>query len=231
MGLNNLQTGGTGGISPGGLRNLTEISAIPDSDVYLQDDWGDNKLQNRDGSGTTTYNGVEGVYRPEWTIRDNEPTVSNEQLTITGGDGIYTDINLDLSKTASWEFNGIDLSDNAGDSGDMMVLHCFAEQTSNESARRLHQSYSINVRSGSNNPIQLYEVDASGNFNLLVDGGGGWSGTIDITVTRQSDGVWEMSINGTSQGTGNDSTHTSPSVAAILGRDSANIDLNELKVS
>jgi len=35
MGLNNLQTGGTGGISPGGLRNLTEISPIPDNPVLL----------------------------------------------------------------------------------------------------------------------------------------------------------------------------------------------------
>jgi hypothetical protein len=36
MGLNNLQTNGTGGIAPGGLRNLTEIgaiSAIPDTQL------------------------------------------------------------------------------------------------------------------------------------------------------------------------------------------------------
>ena len=32
---------------------FTLAPVIPDSEVYLHDDWGDNKLQNRDESGTT----------------------------------------------------------------------------------------------------------------------------------------------------------------------------------
>jgi len=70
MGLNNLQTGGTGGISPGGLRNLTEISAIPDNVVNNMDHY----YPTGEGAGTTlTDNGASedfAITSPNWVSGD-----------------------------------------------------------------------------------------------------------------------------------------------------------------
>ena len=207
----------------------TRVSAIPDADIYLHDDWGDNKLQDREDSGTTTHNGVEGVYRPEWTIRDNEPTVSDEKLTITGGDGITANINVNLDETVTAEINDFDLSGQGDSSSDYSVYHIWAEQTTDASSAFLDESYAVQMKGGgAGSDLRLVEVDGSGNINTLIDSGQQPT-TGNIEVTRQPDGTWELFIDDESQGTATDTSHTNPQVTAFLGRDGANDDFAEIK--
>jgi hypothetical protein len=203
--------------------------AIPDSDVYLQDDWGDNKLTNRDESGTTTHNGVEGVYRPEWSVISgkSQPTVNNGQLTITGGDGIYADINLNLNETISWEWTNVDLSDGGTSSNEHSVMHCWSEQLPDETNGMLHEAYFVWVTN--NDSCNLSKRDSSGNFKTVVSASP-QSGTIDVMVTRSPSGDWELFFNGVSQGAGNDTEFTDPKYTAFIGNPGADHDYNEMKV-
>lgn len=206
---------------------------IPDSDVYLHDDWGDNRLTDRDDSGTTTYNGEEGVYRPEWTIRDDEPVVENEQITFNGrgqrpGESIYADINLNLNETITWEWEGVDVSDSGRDSGaDALHFHAWAEQTSQDDGFRLYESYSITVRY--DREITFRKVDDNGSDSMLIEGGS-FTGVVDMSLTRSPSGEWELFINESSQGTETDTELTDPSVIAFVTSENADITLEEMKV-
>ena len=205
--------------------------AIPDSDVYLQDDWGDNNLRDRENSGTTTHNGVEGVYRPEWNTAEGfvDPTVANEQLTIENGEGIDTEINLNLDETVTWELNGVDVSGSSTDSSDQARVALFAEQrTDYNDDNSLHRSYTLFIRRDSSLGIQ--EIDNSGNFDTILNGEN-TTGTVDITVTRSPTGDWEAFIDGDSVDTGTDTNHTDPQYTAFTAKDSPSIDFNEIKVS
>ena len=216
----------------GSLRSVsTGVPPIPDSDIYLQDDWGDNKLTDRDDSRTTTYNGETGVYRPEWTIRNNEPTVSGSQLQMRGGDGIFTNINLNFDENIEWDFDISSMPDKGG--GDLTTCALFAEQTddaveANGDDWLLHSSYSVLLR-GASQGIDLERVDANGDRTVLISGEQGTDA--DVRVTRSASGEWELFIDGTSQGTATDTTFTSDEALAFLGRDDAEVDFNELKVS
>jgi hypothetical protein len=105
MGLNNLQTGGTGGISPGGLRNLTEIgAAIPASgrlhffdfrdDASLQtsgstitgieDQDTSEVLDTGQATGTTDINGVQAgnFDGTDDSLRSSLPTAKTQPLDV-----------------------------------------------------------------------------------------------------------------------------------------------------
>jgi len=214
-------------------QQAADLSGIPDSDIYLQDDWGDNKLQNRDGSGTTTYNGVTGVYRPEWTIRDTAPSVSGGELIISDGNGITTGINLDLSQTITWEWTDVDVSSHGKFEEDELYFALFAEQTRNDTNGRVHRSYALRFRRGIVH--SLIKVDNSGTFTQLI-GGGSQSGAYDVSVTRSSTGTWELfDGSGTSLGTANDTAFTRPSdmpVTCFTGSvDGTDLSISEVKVS
>ena len=212
-----------------------QASAILDGDVYLHDDWGDNKLTDRDGSGTTTHNGEEGVYRPEWTIDGTTPTVENETLTIGNDDGIYTDINLNLNEEVKWEFSNVDVSDSDTGSNNESGFTLFAETTSRAvSNRTFDDSYWLNVRrdpDGSSDHEIIFVRTDDGDFNSLIEGT--FNNGDDFTVTRSDNGEWELIVNGTSIGTTTDTTYTNPQVIGFGGRpnDTTLVDVGELKVS
>ena len=186
--------------------------AIPDGDVYLHDDWGDGKLQDRDDSGTTNHNGVEGVYRPEWNIDRGSPTVVNEQAELDGSDDtadqMRTELNLNFDEEITWEITDADFGDNQGSGGgDVTGLGLFANtETWNDEEYYLHESYYIVHRTGAN--IELRHADENGSETTLISGDDGseYSHPIDYEITRQSDGVWELVINGTSLGTATDTS-------------------------
>ena len=210
---------------------------IPDPDVYLQDDWGDNKLTDRDGSGTTTHNGEEGVYRPEWTTRsgDNNPTVENEQLTMTGCDAIHTDINLNLDETITWELTNVNVSDSAGDSSDAVVVHLWAEQVSDPSDKtdgefsQLNESYGLVIANTDNN-LRLRRSDENGDVTDIISGQTPENATFDATVTRDSEGNWEVLEDGESKGTGQNTDLSNPDKAVFTAQDDADVDFDEYKV-
>ena len=214
-----------------------EIGVIPDSEVYLQDDWGDNNLQDREDSGTTTYNGVEGVYRPEWTALNGDsnlslPSVSNETLTVKSDEGIFADINLNLDETITWEWSNVDPSGGDSGSGNNNWLGLFADDVDNVD-QYVEGSYVIRVRNDrAAELIHHSDKSSSDGFTTIVGGSESISGEVDITVTRASDGEWELFVDGSSQGTGTDTQSTDPSYLAIWCQPSQNavIDVDEIKV-
>jgi len=184
-------------------------SAVPDSDIYLQDDWGDDKLQNRNGSGTTTYNGVTGIYRPKWTLDSGTPQATSQALSEVPNDFVSTDINLNFSTNITWTWTGIDTSNMPTGTTSQWELGCFASK-STRSSFVLDDSYGVQInRSGTNNYISLHRHGTNDAFGSTIIGGNFSAGTnVSITVTRSSGGTWELFVNGNSQGTTTDTTYT-----------------------
>ena len=208
----------------------SEVSAIPDPEVYLHDDWGDNKLTDRDDSGTTTHNGVEGVYRPEWTVDAGEPVAQNDQLEIREGDALYADININLDEPLTVEWDANNLPDGSG--GDQIFLAVWSESLTfrDTDLQEYQESYIVRVRGEGN--ISFRVVDGDGNSSELISGS--HSGADDnIKVTRDADANWELFVNDESQGTATDDTFTDPQYASFAARDSVSpeADINEVKWS
>lgn len=207
--------------------------AIPDENIYLQDDWGDNKLQNRDGSGTTTYNGVEGVYRPEWTIDWGTPEAANQRLQMDQGELIYTEINLDLSQTITWSWTDLDLSNQNGSSNAQFEMGCFA-QTATRNRFTLDECYAVQIdRNAGYIDLRRHGVDDDFGSTIISGSHPGGTAGNSITVTRASNGDWELLVNSASQGTTNDTTYTTVSNTHFGYRDGSTgtISLNEIKVN
>ncbi len=182
--------------------NAQVFSPIPDSGIYLHDDWGDNKLQNRDESGTTTYNGVEGVYRPEWTIDESTADANNQQLELSGG-AVKTDINLDLSSEITWSWTGVSLSGVYSDG--QASFGCYMDPSASLG--------DIGGRVYSGDGVYFVSHSSDGEVGLGIDTNGTFSDTSistsmnpdnisSVTVIRRVDPVeWELLINGSSVGT------------------------------
>ena len=208
-----------------------EIGAIPDSDIYLQDDWGDNKLTDREDSGTTTHNDVEGVYRPEWIVDSDDVGVTNESLHAEEGGEVRTEINLNLDETITWEWTNVDIS-NAGSSANH-GLQLWAEGTDwTAFPPGMYPGYVVEFSTSDGGRVRLHKVDDSGSGeNLTEETGVG--DTIDIEVTRESDGSWSISVDGGDPQTATDTTHDSPEHIGFKARNqgnSENIRVGEIKV-
>ena len=219
----------------GSLRNVSVgIVAIPDPDVYLNDDWGDNKLQDREDSDTTTHNGVEGVYRPEWTLDEGSPSASNQTLQLDSGDAVRTGITLALSETVPWQWTGVEFpaTDAAGDT---VTLQLWAESTTRDTqgfGLPLQSGYFIQLRDSSPE-VRLIEMDSSGNTSELITGSATAGSGFDLSVTRSSDGGFELFVEGSIQGTSTDTTHTDPqyfSFGTRSGTD-ASLTVSEVKIN
>ena len=202
---------------------------IPDSEVYLHDDWGDNKLQDREDSGTTTHNGVEGVYRPEWETPSGRstPTVDDEELQIRGDDAIYTSINLNLDEEITWEWTNVFIT---GGTTDRTGAHLWTEQIDEISEDRFHDSYYLSLQEGFD--LRLRHVDSSGDVTNLIEGPDVDEGRYDLRVTRSPSGEFEFFVDDTPEGTATDTSLTDPQYIAFAGEDDPDTrgDFDELKV-
>jgi len=214
------------------LNSAGLFDVIPDEEIYLHDDWEDNKLTNRDDGGTVTYNGVTGVYRPDWSTISGEstPSVTNGELVLTGGDAIVTGINLpDLTNyTITWEYT-IDRSNSGTGAADQANVHLFAEQNSSLTNRKLHSSYVMTHR-GSQDEDRLQEIDGSGTGSDLIIASNP-SDIVSYRITRSPSGEWEIYQNDVSQGTATDTSHTNPTDVGLTGRDNGDYRVGQYKVS
>jgi len=165
------------------------FTAIPDSAVFLHEDWGDSEYENRSGTETATYNGVQGIYRPEWTVQTGSSSVSSGQLSFdTDPTVLSTGINIDLSQTVRW-FWDINTGGSGRFSGGL-----FAE-TNNESTGggfpALEDGYHIMSRETQTDTVIVRE-DAGGNTaTVAID----TSGSITdgyIGAERTSNGDWTL---------------------------------------
>lgn len=208
--------------------------AIPDSDVYLHDDWGDNKLQNRGGSRTTTYNGVQGVYRPEWTIDDGSPTAINQALQVVAGDGLYAGINLNFSETITWSWTDVDFNGSSE-----QTLGLFGENAGipiSAFYNGVYPGYAAVL--GSRDRIRLVRIDDNNNNgSVLTENTLSSTTGVNISVTRDSNGNWEVFENGSSLNTASDSTYTTANYISFSSRSSGgnggsgDLTVGEVKVN
>ena len=207
-----------------------EIDVIPDSDVYLHDDWGDNKLTDRFGSTETTHNGEEGIYRPEWDTMTNlsSPTAQSERLDSSGNEGVRTGINLNLDETITWEWTDVDITGGDTSAPDYANLHCFAESTHDDRDGRMRESYVLNLVHD-DSVVRLQRVDADEATTTLIDFDN-IDSVVDIEVTRSPSGEWEVIIDGSSQGTATDTTFIDPQYIGISTFDGGDLKLDEVKV-
>ena len=206
----------------GSLRNVSVgIDAIPDA--YLSDDWGDDRLTDREGSGTTTYNGVEGVFRPEYTIDSGSPSATNGTLNWSAGDQFYTNINLNLDETVTWE-----IKNTVSVSSDRCFVTLFSETTSFGGEGRPISSYVLVIDGSDRLVFTIDDTASSGGF---LSGTG--SDGDDVTITRSPNGDWELIVDGTSQDTGSDTQFTNPESFGFSARSdqSGEAEIDEIKVS
>ena len=94
----------------------SEVGAIPDPwpNSYLQDDFGDGVLEDREDTETTTHNGVTGVYRPEWTI-SGEPVVVDEKVVFSDGETIEIDYDINTDEKTTWNWENVSVDDTASE--------------------------------------------------------------------------------------------------------------------
>ena len=207
------------------------FSAIPDSDVYLHDDWGDDRLTDREDSGTTTHNGEEGVYRPEWTLDSGDPTASNDMLVIQDGDAIYTDINLNLDETITWEYT-IDLSESGTSSADEFGLTLWSETNNRVASDRfLDKSWIVGIRREQGGDSIRFRTYDDGFGSTLITGDHD-TDVFDLDVIREPDGDWELFVNDSSIGSTNDTTTFDVEYIGFGGSDDSDVNgkTDEIKV-
>jgi hypothetical protein len=197
--------------------NVTVESAIPDSEIYLHDDWGDNKLQNRDGGGTTTHNGVEGVYRPEWTIQSGSPSVSNGTLTTSTGQ-ISTTCNLNDSEPITLEVTNFSVNG----AGDNSAIYFWYQDADN----RWQLTFG-----GDADEIQVVKR-VSGAFTIVGTYATGDLVNRNVTVSRDNADSWSLTVDGTERDTWTDSFSPAANKFWInpFGGNSSTTEIDEIKL-
>jgi len=203
-----------------------EVSDIPDA--YLKDDFGDNpdELTEREGGGTTTYNGVEGVYRPEWQQFESEslPKVENERLQVERDEYMLTPININLDEPTTWEFDDVQ---HLGSGARQCNVTLFAETdtmvTGDETfSGALDNGYFLRITEESENEIsvRLQRLDGTPSDAVILIDGGLVSTPVDIAVSRDENGNWELFYDEDSQSDPvTDTTYEDVQFVSIGGRD------------
>ena len=226
------------GASRAGLMSVA-ADDIPDSEVYFQDDWGDNKLQDRDGSGTTTYNGVEGVYRPEWNIEAGPATVDEGELLLIADDelvAIDADININLDEPTTFEWTDVDASEGRDGTSANVGLTCYAE-TNNHIGRHtgegqagLENGYVVSILSAGSD-VLFVSFDDGGFDDQLITASA--TPPYDIRVERDSNYNWELFIDDDSQGTATDDSYQNANYTGYttMSDDDVVLRVDEMKVS
>ena len=203
-----------------------DIFVIPDSEIYLQDDWGDNKLQDREDSGTTTHNGVEGIYRPEWRIESGSPEAENERLEFDTNEAIDTEINVNLDETITWEWSGIDFGTFESDVSIGVGFIVWAEDQNwhlDSSAPSPDDAYVVQIRHESDE-VRLLSGDVLISHSTRP--------AESISLKREPNGDWELFVDGSSVGTANDTTLSDPQYIGFGGTDRGDCEtfVDEVKV-
>ena len=223
----------------GSLRNVSVgIVAIPDSEIYLQDEFGDGQLQNRDCTGTTAHNGVEGVYRPEWSQVNSEdfPSVVDGSIVVDQDEYATADINLNFDETITWEITNLTVDPNNQGMGTTSAISLFAGTDTmitgdNFDAGALHEGYVVVLR-GDGDECILRRVDDEGETNVMVDfTNSEWSDD-DLTITRDPNGEFEVLLNGVSQGSDINTDFADDGFIGVGSRDDVDslMEFDEIKV-
>ena len=202
---------------------------IPDSGVYLHDDWGDNKLQNRDDSVTVTYNGVTGTYRPEWTLVSSNPEATSQELSLTDNDALHAALPDIRNKSTTFEVN--DLSGSLP----FVRISIWGTSTSHRDSDKADiyaESYFVDIQQGFDVFRLRRQAGLAGSPTDVINADQSFSLPIDVRVEHDGSGGWELFLNGVSQGTATDTTYTDTEPILWGFSDVRNpTTVNEIKVS
>jgi hypothetical protein len=182
-------------------------------DYALYDDWGDGNATARDRHVEGNYVSDNGVIpariRPDW-----------DGGTVTGGayrlsNGAYTDA-LSKHDTGSWEIDWQFVSDPT--SG-----YLFIEFLLQDSSNR----YEVLVGNGGTHQVKKHQ----GGSNIgIVSGSHPDDTNLHTTrVTRDSDGNWELFLDGSSQGTATDTFLPDVNFFRIESSLNADVDIHEIR--
>jgi len=212
---------------------FTDAFTGPDKNIYFHDDFGDGKFQNRDGDDTTTYNGVTGRWRPEWTVDQGTFSVnaSNELVVAgTNGETIRASMDLAFNETITWEFDFGKYNNPGSESEYNWVLYADSTDFKTGFDSTYFPGYRMHYKG--DGTIRLEYYDSTGNQDTRFINTNGPSSPSTVKVERSASGDWTVWADGNQQGTGSESTLESVQVFGIAVRDGQDHDatLNEIKV-
>jgi hypothetical protein len=187
---------------------VTVEGAIPDSEIYLHDDFGDNKLQNRDESGTTTTNDLTGTYRPEYTIAAGSPTATNQELSLSSADALHTKALPDVrGQNVRWD---IDLTDSGSNAFARISIWGTTTDHNNNTASDIYaESYFLDIQEEFDVFRLRRQAGTSGGQTDVINADQPISTPLTASVTHDGSGNWELFLDGSSQGSASDTTYTS----------------------
>lgn len=187
---------------------------MPDElDYYIEDDWNDDKLTDRDDPEKGLYYAyseggtgdlLKGVYRPRWDARNHSYTTEDGYLSPDSTNeqdqmdvlGLVT-THKNIAGSFSFDFNPQSYV-----SGEQNGSHYFAYLADDGSNK-----YSIQISTDDQDGWRIDKVEG-GSSTAIVDAGTGQKieeGTYEtIKATRSSYGEHELFIGGTSEGTATD---------------------------
>jgi hypothetical protein len=195
----------------------TVFSAIPDS-VVLLDDFADGDLTtNRQTFNELAFDSAESTLvdqgqggslsRPDWTVNNGNPSVSNSDLSVGNNDRLRTPVSLSSLDNVTWEMQV--------DSATQFSYYSLTSTSSTyrDGDKNLQDGYYLIYEDG--NGLVLY-VDSAGSTTQLINPNDD-SLPQTVRVERDDAGNWELSYDGVSKGTATDSTHTTSDRVAFSG--------------
>lgn len=209
------------------ILGLTEIQN------YLEDDWDDNRLTDRQWRNSDINQGVFahpdaneagdtliGRYRPEWKI-DVENTVldisnKNVKFTQSTNGSNSQAISTSTSYTSgSWKYQ-IQYT-TLGNDGDRLQMNHFSPQLSFNNTLDGNEGYHTSVDDGTNEALILFHIAANDSKTQIINST--WSSDTSAhtqETTRDSYGNWEVYFDGVSQGTATDERGITPQICGFI---------------
>ena len=204
------------------------IGDIPDS-VVLLDDWADGKLtSDRDDFNDTEFSGTEStlvddgssgsIQRPEWTVDNGSPSVSDGLLQLSQDESVRTNFDVSSIDNYTWEFKIDDAANFAG-------LNITANSSSQRGGNRSYTD-GYNIRIESDGSIN-FRVNDGDSISTLIEGTEASYPEV-VRIEVDDSGNWEMYQNDESQGTTQDSTFAESDWIGVWAQDDDSDDSIDL---
>lgn len=206
-----------------------EVSEPTSSELngYLLEDWEGDSLNEGPTYDTTGYEFTEPetsaftvTTRPEWSELAGSPTVSDSILTLTNGDSTTqaVDTEADVSE-GTWEFV---FQCSSSPTDGQLLFDFMREDTDNRWRVRLN---------GNNDDFKLQKQDTGDGSDAISTTWSRDTSEHTLTVTRDSNDQFEMSLDGSSVGTATDSfTPSGVLNVAVINAADTDIDFKRIEV-
>jgi|GEM_PF-2883123 len=189
-------------VNPDTNGNGGTITAAPvELETYIYDDFEDNVYSGRTQPGKW---GFVNIDRFEWTLVAGAASVTGGVLTLTADAGVNMTLTTPETKAEGvWEFR-VKASTNTV--GKVVTLGFFGETVATSGDIDLANGYQVQINGGGG--FRLQEVTASSRTNIIDTLWTPDTNWHTVKITRDSDGNFELFLDGTSLGTVQDTTWT-----------------------